>query len=66
MCSAPSAPKAPKYEKVDTFAQYKQHGRYDDYRAYGGSEIEDDSDVKKFNEWLLQDQFETEFNDELL
>ena len=65
MCSAPSAPKAPKYEKVDTYASYKQHTRYDDFIASGRKgKIDDDDDVRIFNEWLLQDSFDTEFADE--
>lgn len=65
MCSAPSAPKAPKYEPVDTYASYKQHTRYDDFIASGRkSKIDDDDDVRIFNEWLLQDSFETEFADD--
>ena len=63
MCSAPSAPKTPKYEPVDQYQAYKQHTRYDDYRAAGGRKIEEDGDVRYFNEWLLQDTFDTEFND---
>lgn len=65
MCSAPSAPKAPKYEKVDTYASYKQHTRYDDFIASGRkSKIDDDDDVRVFNEWLLKDSFDTEFADD--
>lgn len=63
MCSAPKAPKAPKYKQVDQFQAYKQHSRYKDYRDSGGKKIKSDKDVRYFNEWLLQDQFDTEFND---
>jgi len=64
MCSAPSAPKAPKYQKVDEYQAYKQHQRYDDFKAATGRKFDSDKDVAAFNEWLLQDQFDTEFNDE--
>lgn len=65
MCSAPSAPKTPKYEPVDQYQAYKQHARYKDFMAASGTKnFGSDNDVRNFNQWLLQDQFDTEFRDE--
>lgn len=66
MCSAPKAPKVrtPKYEKVDKYQAYKEHTRYDDFKAATGRKFDSSKDVEAFNEWLLKDQFDTEFNDE--
>lgn len=64
MCSAPSAPKAPKYQKVDEYSAYKQHVRYKDFKEATGRQFDSDKDVRAFNEWLMQDAFDTEFNDE--
>lgn len=68
MCSSPSPPSSPKidYEPVDTYQSYKQHSRYQDFLDWHGEKtrIDDDDDVRQFNEWLLMDTFETESKDE--
>lgn len=63
MCTAP-APKAPKFQRVDTYAAYKQHPQYDEFiKSSPKTKIDDDDDVRVFNEWLLQNSFDTEASD---
>lgn len=62
MCSSPS-PKAPKYDPIDQYQSWKQHPLYKDFRVATNHNMNEDSDVVRFKQYINERQYETEFKD---